>query len=130
MTTIRIKLTTALPPDRVLYGAHDFGARRVDIWPAVRAEHFVVHSSGDKIADVTEGTPAGVGTNWERCHYDWSQPGTVIATVTESNVYAVPGSSWQIAATGAENSSVVEMTWTRRFRRTPRGLLLEPHTGW
>jgi hypothetical protein len=27
--------------------------------------------------------PAGVGINWERCRYDWSQPGAVKAVVTD-----------------------------------------------
>src|SRR6476469_7860434 len=121
--TIRIELTSSLPPERVLFGAYDFGARRTEVWPAVRAEHLVVHSSGDKSADVTEGTPAGIGTNWERCDYDWSQPGVVVATVTDSNVYAVPGSLWRLTATESDGGSRVEMAWTRRFRRIPRGLL-------
>ena len=123
MTTIRIKLTSALPPERVLFGARDFGQRRFDVWPAVRAAHFTVHSHGHNVADVTEGTPAGIGINWERCDYDWSTPGVVVATVTDSNVYAVPGSAWQLTATESNGGSHVEMTWIRRFRHTPRGIV-------
>lgn len=123
MTTIRIELTSTLPPERVLAAAHDFGQRRFDVWPAVRAEHFTVHSQGDKVADVTEGTPTGIGSSWERCDYDWSVPGVVVATVTDSNVYAVPGSVWQLTAAGSAGGSDVEMTWIRRFRHTPRGIL-------
>jgi len=123
MTTIRIKLTSALPPERVLRTAHDFGQHRFDVWPAVRAAHFAVHTQGDKVADVTEGTPAGIGVNWERCDYDWSTPGVVVATVTDSNVYAVPGSAWQLTAADSNGGSHVEMTWTRRFRHTPRGII-------
>ena len=124
MTTIRIELTTTVPPERVLRAGYDFGQRRIDIWPAVRAEHFVVHSSGDMTADVTEGTPTGIGTNWERCDYDWSTPGVVVATVTDSNVYRVPGSVWRLEVTADEvGGSRVVMTWVRRFKHTPRGLL-------
>ena len=124
MTTIRITRSSSLPPDQVLFAAYDFSRRRVDVWPAVRAEHLVVHSRGGKTADVTEGTPTGIGTNWERCRYDWTQPGMVVATVTDSNVYRVPGSVWHITATAADGGgSQVVMTWVRRFRRTPRGLL-------
>jgi len=124
MTTICIKLPSSLPPERVLFAAHDFSERRVDVWPAVRAEHFIVHGSDGMTADVTEGTPTGLGTNWERCDYDWSQPEVVVATATGSNVYAIPGSVWQLTATAAEDGgSLVEMTWVRRFRRTPRGML-------
>lgn len=124
MTTIRITRKCTLSAERVLFSAYDFGERRMDVWPAVRAEHFVVHSRGEMTADVTEGTPTGIGTNWERCDYDWSTPGIVVATVTDSNVYAVQGSSWQLEARAvAGGGSEVVMTWTRQFRRTPRGLL-------
>jgi len=122
MTTIRITTECALPPTRVLYAACDFSTRRTQVWPAVRAEHLSVHHLGETTADVTEGTPVGIGINWERCHYDWSQPGRVTATVTGSNVYAHPGSSWQLTATLSERGSRVEMVWQRTFRRNPRGL--------
>jgi hypothetical protein len=123
MTTIRTSVTCALPPERVLHAAYDFTPRRVQVWPAVREEHLIVHGHGHTTADVTEGTPAGIGINWERCRYEWSEPGRVIATVIDSNVYSTPGSSWQITATAAEPGSRVEMTWIRTFRRTPRGLI-------
>ena len=72
-------------------------------------------------ADVTEGTRAGPIVNWERCQYDWSTPGRVIATVTDSNVYATPASKWEITATPNEaGGSHVEMIWTREFKRGPR----------
>jgi hypothetical protein len=123
MTTVRVSATCSLPPERVLHAAHDFSTRRVEVWPAVREEHFVVHALGETTADVTEGTPAGVGTNWERCRYDWTEPGRVIATVIDSNVYAAPGSRWEITATASGHGSHVEMTWIRKFRRNPRGLI-------
>jgi len=122
MTTVRITTECALPPMRVRYAACDFGTRRTQVWPAVRAEHLTIHQLGETTADVTEGTPVGIGINWERCHYDWSQPGRVTATVTGSNVYAHPGSSWQLTATPAERGSRVEMVWRRTFRRNLRGL--------
>ena len=96
MPTIRIATDCTLPPAGVLYAAYDFGPNRTLVWPAVHAEHLSMHHLGGTTADVTEGTPVGIGINWERCHYDWSQPGRVTATVTGSNVYAHPGSSWQL----------------------------------
>jgi Polyketide cyclase / dehydrase and lipid transport len=123
MITIPVALDCPLPPERVLHAAHDFSRRRVQIWPAVREQHLAVHQLGETSADVTEGTPAGIGINWERCRYDWSEAGRVSATVTDSNVYAQPGSSWQITATPAGGGSHVVMTWNRKFRRTPRGLI-------
>jgi hypothetical protein len=91
MTTIRISLESSLPPDRFVFAARDFSTRRVEVFPAVRSEHFTVHEQAGASADVTEGTPAGIGVNWERCRYDWSEPDRVVATVIESNVYASPG---------------------------------------
>ena len=123
MSTIRVQIDSTLAPETFTFAARDFSQRRVDVFPAVRSEHFHVHDEGGTTADVTEGTPAGIGVNWERCDYDWSQPDRVIATVTDSNVYAHPGSVWELAATAAPSGSSVEMTWTRRFRRTPRGLI-------
>jgi hypothetical protein len=93
------------------------------VFPAVRAEHFAVHEHAGTTADATEGTPAGIGINWERCQYDWSEPGRVVATVIGSNVYAYPGSLWELTASPTEGGSRVEMAWVRRFHRTPRGII-------
>jgi hypothetical protein len=121
MTVIHVLAHSPLPAARVLEAARDFSAVRAEIWPAVSLEHMEVHELGDTSADVTEGTKAGIGVNWERCRYDWSRPGSVIATVTDSNVYAVPGSSWQLRATPNGDGSRVEMIWTREFEPGARG---------
>ena len=118
MSTITITLESPVPPEHVLSAAMDFSDRRSQIFPAVELEHFTVHG----VDDVTEGTGTGIGTSWERCRYERSED-RVIATVTDSNVYAVPGSVWEIAATPIPGGSRVEMKWVRRFRRSPRGLL-------
>ena len=123
MTTIRIVLESMLPADDVLAAAHDFTARRSRIFKAVQPKYLVVHEIGDGFADVTEGTRAGPIVNWERCHYDWSTPGHVIATVIDSNVYAFPGSRWELSANASGTGSTVEMIWTRRFNRRPKGRL-------
>ena len=93
------------------------------MFPAVSVPHLEVHELGSTSADVTEGTPVGSSVNWERCRYDWSQPGVVTATVTDSNVYAVPGSRWEITAVPSDRGSRVEMIWVRAFRNGPRGRL-------
>jgi hypothetical protein len=121
MTEIRIAADSPLPPERVLAAGHDFSDRRAAVFPAVRLEHFSVHELDGDWADVTEGTPAGIGINWERCRYDWSQPDLVTATVTESNVYAVPGSSWELRASPRDGGSHVEMIWRRQFTPNMRG---------
>jgi hypothetical protein len=122
MRTLTFTFDSTLPSPRVLEAAHDFTDQRGHVFPAVEAEHFEVHSIGADHADVTEGTGTGIGTNWERCHYDWSSPGSVTAAVTDSNVYAL-GSSWTITAIAAPQGSRVEMTWARQFKHTIRGRL-------
>ena len=97
MTTIRTTTDTHLPAERVLAAAHDFSERRAKLFPSVSTELLVVHELGPDYADAYEGTSAGIGINWERCRYDWSQPGSVLATVTDSNVYAID-SSWKVTA--------------------------------
>jgi hypothetical protein len=51
----------------------------------------------------------------------WSQPGSVKAVVTDSNVYQPANSSWELRATLAESGSKVEMIWIREFTHTARG---------
>jgi hypothetical protein len=121
MPTINIVAHSSLSPERVLEAAYDFSKRRAEVWPNVSMRHFEVHEQAKESADVSEGTRAGPIVNWERCRYDWSQPGSVKATVTDSNVYAVPGSSWEIKATPADGGSRVEMIWVRAFRSDRRG---------
>ena len=121
MTTIDIVLQSPLAPTEPLRAAHDFSERRESVFPAVSSRRMTVHEIGDTWADVTEGTRAGPIVNWERCRYDWSQPGSVRATVIDSNVYAFPGSSWELRATETGDGSRVEMIWVREFVRKPRG---------
>lgn len=122
MPTIRVVADCSIPPERVLEAARDFSERREDVFPAVSMKRMAVHADGETSADVTEGTRAGVGINWERCDYDWSRPGVVTATVTDSNVYAAPGSRWEIRAGPRDGGgSHVEMDWVREFRRNARG---------
>lgn len=121
MPTIRVVADTSVAPDRVLEAARDFSERRAEVFPAVSVNKMTVHELGETSADVTEGTRAGFGDNWERCRYDWSQPGAVTATVTDSNVYAFPGSRWDLKAVATNGGSQVEMAWVREFQRSPRG---------
>ncbi len=121
MPTVRIVKGSPLQPDRVLAAARDFTARRCEIFPAVQAKHFAVHSTGDDSAGVTEGTRSGPMFNWERCDYDWSKPDIIVADVTDSNIYNPEGSWWQLSATPTAGGSRVEMIWERKFKRTPKG---------
>jgi hypothetical protein len=121
MATVKVTTHSCLPPERVLAAAYDFSARRAEIFPAVSRKYLEVHELNDTSAEATEGTPAGIGVNWERCHYDWSQPGSVSALVIDSNVYLPRRSSWELRATRAEEGSTVEMIWAREFLPGARG---------
>lgn len=121
MSTIHVTMSSRLEPRVVLAASHDFSARRADVFPAVSTDHLEVHDLRSESADVTEGTPVGIGLNWERCHYDWATPGVVTADVVDSNVYEPGSSRWMLrAAPGAEGSRI-EMIWVREFRSGPRG---------
>jgi polyketide cyclase/dehydrase/lipid transport protein len=121
MPRVEIVEESSLPPERVLAAAHDFSERRSKIFSAVQPKYFEVHSTGENSADVTEGTKAGPVLNWERCDYDWSKPDSVLANVTDSNIYNPDGSWWELKATPAGSGSRVEMTWVRSFKRTAKG---------
>jgi len=124
MTTIHTVNESPLLASQVLEAAYDFSERRAEVFPAVSLKYFELHELGDTWADVTEGTRAGIGVNWERCRYDWSHPGSVRATVTDSNVYAVPGSSWELKATPTTAQGCrIEMVWVREFTHGPRGAI-------
>jgi hypothetical protein len=119
LTTIAVTEQTHVAANAVLVAAHDFSDRRAMVFPAVSTRHMTVHSVGATTADVTEGTRLGPFVLWERCTYEWSNPGRVTATVTDSNVYAFPGSTWEIIAVAIDQGSRVDMTWTRRFQTRP-----------
>ena len=121
MTTVHVTTHSRLATERLLAAGYDFSARRAEIFPAVSTKHLEIHELDEAAADVTEGTPAGVGVNWERCHYDWSTPGSVIATVIDSNVYQPGNSRWELRATPTDGGSTVEMIWIREFKPGARG---------
>src|ERR1700704_4858965 len=77
--------------ESILAAATDFSARRLKLWPGITAARYRVLHSGDKWAEVVEGT----GPFWSRERYEWATPGLVTATQLDSNV-AVPGGLWQM----------------------------------
>ncbi len=117
--TIEVGAESTLPPQRVLEAARDFSDRRADVWPNVRARHLEVHQRGENFAEVTEGTWV-VGLFWERNRYEWSEPGSVKATVIDSNIFQ-PGSTWELRATARDGGSEVELVLHRGFRSGPKG---------
>ena len=123
MPTVHVTDKTLLPPEQVLDAARDFSERRAEMWPDVHVEHLTVHEAGETWADVTEGNPWPIGLVWERLRYDWSEPGSVKGTVTDSNIFA-PGSTWEIRARAANGGSLVEVIGVRHLKG--RGRLLAP----
>ena len=121
MPTIHVTVSSHLAPQVVLAAGYDFSARRADIFPALSTDHFEVHDLKAESADVTEGTPAGIGVNWERCRYDWATPGVVTAPVVDSNVYEPGNSRWVLRTAPDARGSRIEMIWVREFRSGPRG---------
>lgn len=122
MAVVHVSEETHVPAEVVLQAARDFSERRALLWPDVHLEHFEVHQLGDTFADVTEGNPEFFGYIWERLRYDWSQPGSVKATVTDSNIFKA-GSTWEIRATPRGSGSFVEVIGVRHVKGLKGGII-------
>jgi hypothetical protein len=83
MPTIHLHQTTTATPEQVLAGITDFGPGRSELFPNSADDQLEVHDKSPGHADVTEG---GKG-NWERLHYDWSDPSRIVMTTSDSNVW-------------------------------------------
>jgi hypothetical protein len=83
MTTLRFHQTTTATPEQFIAGLTDFGPGRKKLFVNSADGYLKVHSQSPGHADVTEGS-AGI---WERLTYDWSDPGRVVLTTTDSNVW-------------------------------------------
>jgi hypothetical protein len=119
---VEVRAETSASPERVLAAAYDFSEQRAHIWRNMTLKHLELHEHGDTWAEVTEGSTF-LGVFWERCRYDWSQPGTVVATVLDSNVVR-PGSIFELrAAPNDGGGSAVEMILARNFRNGVKGTI-------
>lgn len=115
MAHVVTDLDTTANPERVLGALTDFSPRRFELWPNVDRRYFKLESTGDKAAEVTEGSGVFGGV-WERGRYDWSHPGTVRIDVVDSNAFK-PGSFWIYQVTPrADGGSHVHMEFDRRPR--------------
>ena len=83
MPTLHFQTTTTSTPEQFIAGLTDFGPGRSKIFPNSADGYLKVHSQGPTEADVTEGSYA----IWERLHYDWSDPGRIVMTTTDSNTW-------------------------------------------
>lgn len=82
-TVIHLHQATTLTPGQFIAGLTNFGPGRSKLFPNSTDEYLKVHRRGRFEADVTEGS----GGIWERLHYDWSDPRSVVLTTTDSNVW-------------------------------------------
>jgi hypothetical protein len=83
MSTIHLHGTTTATPEQYIAGLTDFGPGRSKLFGNSADDYLKVHQRGTSEADVTEGS----GGIWERLHYDWSDPGRVVLTTTDSNLW-------------------------------------------
>ena len=123
MSTIHLHKTTTLTPEQYVAGLTDFGPGRSKLFGNSADEYLKVHSKGSHDADVTEGS----GGVWERLHYDWSDPGHVVLTTTDSNVWS--GSSgytytFKRLADGGTDVDVVIVRDGKNAKRRFLGLVL------
>jgi hypothetical protein len=83
MSTMHFHQITTSTPGQFIAGLTDFGPGRSKLFSNSADAYLKVHHQGPDEADVTEGS----GGIWERLHYDWSDPGHVMLTTTDSNMF-------------------------------------------
>ncbi|WP_200828513.1 hypothetical protein [Mycobacterium sp. 3519A] len=108
-TKFEFDFVTTATPDQVVELMTDFSPNRVHRWPASSAKAFEVYHLGETDADIREGQD--FPKVWATWHYDWSTPGTVTLTVTES-ASLKPGGYMRLTATPRdEGGSAVHGEW-------------------
>ncbi|MBC6448520.1 SRPBCC family protein [Actinokineospora xionganensis] len=81
-TRFEFDVHTRATPEQVIELFTDFSANRPNRWPALSPREYRVFSVGETEAEAQEGQDLPkVSARW---HYDWSTPGKVVMTVTES----------------------------------------------
>ena len=83
MPTMRFTEKMTATPEQFIAALTDFGPGRSKIWGSSADDYLKVLDQGPTEADVTEGS----GGVWETLHYDWSDPGRVVLTTTDSNAW-------------------------------------------
>jgi len=109
MTTIRILETTTATPEQFIAGLTDFGPGRAKLFPNSSDADLQVHDKSADQADVTEGSKG----NWERLHYDWSDPHRVVLNTTDSNTWANSSTQTYTLTPRSDGKTDVEMVVVR-----------------
>jgi hypothetical protein len=121
-TRVEFDFHTAATREEVVELLTDFSSDRPKRWPALSPRWYEVYDVGTSTADVREGQDKPL--MWAREEYDWSTPGTVTWTVSESSDLA-PGSFVSLTATASPNGgSDVHGTWERGAKTAKAPLIL------
>lgn len=113
----RYELTVPLTAATAVAALTDFGETRSRVWSETsHPKVYRLHGLGPTWADVTEGVPF----SWSRERYDWTEPGLVRLTQTDSNV-ALPTGTIEYRLTDTPAGCRVICERFREFKPTPRG---------
>jgi hypothetical protein len=110
-----VKTIASVPPEVLWEALKDFSAERPALWPLIEPSTYEVHSTGEREAEVTEGTNVGPGmTMWARARYRWDDESReMTATIVESNAWE-PGGVSTLRVTPAEGGGAyLEETFDR-----------------
>jgi hypothetical protein len=119
MPTIHFHQTTSLTPEQYVAGLTDFGPDRSKLFSNSADEYLKVHQRGRTSADVAEGS----GGIWERLHYDWSDPNSVVLTTTDSNTWGGASGHTYTFTRRPEGTTEIDVAVIREGKNL-KGLLL------
>jgi hypothetical protein len=123
MPSIRITGKTSVSPEQFVASLKDFGPTRSTAWGNSQPGFLVVHDQGSTWAEVTEGSNFFGGV-WERLHYDWSEPNTIILRTLDSNVWSNK-SSWRYELSEAPDGSGTTIKYTiARFGHNKKAYII------
>jgi hypothetical protein len=103
-TKFEFDFVTTATPDQVIELMTDFSPNRPHRWPASSVKAFEVYHLSDTAADIREGQD--FPKLWATWHYDWSTPGSVTLTVTDSDALQ-PGGYMTLTASPRDGGSAV-----------------------
>jgi len=114
MPKFTFDVDSSVSAERMIAALTDFTDNRLKLWPTIDKRYYQVHSVSESSADVTEGSAVFGGLHG-REHYDWSTPGLVRATVSNSNI-AVDDGVWEFRVVpGPNRGSHVTVNFDRKM---------------
>ena len=119
MPTVRLHMTSTLPPEDLMSVLTDFGPTRPARWPSIDDDHYTVHALGETWAEVTEGTASA----WERARYDWDSAARRVTITTHDSKVFGPGGGWVFQLEPADAGTAVDIELVRNPTGLKRKLL-------